>query len=102
MKVKDYVEIYREREKQTDIVKAETAVGFLFISELGDIIEKRNCQTNRACLAAVKEQDLKWRKFVKTCKIDNITFQDIFRIFMKELYVELSKSSSAFEELGWR
>lgn len=67
MKAKEYVQMYKEsnysEEKLGEIIS-------LFIKETFEIIEKRNCQRDSACIAVFKELDDKWRSFATEVLLD--------------------------------
>lgn len=72
MKAKEYAKQYNEAE---DKLKALGDITREFINETIQIIEKKNCTRDSACIAVFKEQNQKWFAFSRLTGVSNELFK---------------------------
>ena len=95
MKAKEYYALFIEK-KQANEELAEIITDILvkFDEEMLAVMKQRNCQTDSAKIAVIKEFHQKWITFVNLCRqkeIDKGGFILSVKTMIPELWVELEE-----------
>lgn len=78
MKAKEYAEIYNKEEDKKEVLRK---ILHMFLGEVAEICDKRNCRTRSAHDAVVQELHQKWRSFAG--QVGNVNRNE-FMLFYKE------------------
>lgn len=78
MKAKEYAEIYNKEEDKKKVLKK---ILHMFLDEITEICDKRNCKTRSAYDGVIQELHQKWKSFAD--QVGNVS-RNGFMLFYKE------------------
>ena len=95
MKAKDYAREYQENRGTTDddnlVALAKVAHAVIF--EMKEILHNRNPKKSSALLSIFKEQENKWRAFIRRIENHNLKDPDMFfRYYMESQHPDIFES----------
>lgn len=87
MKAREYATQWNEWRKTLSFEDAFVELGLKFQDEIHTLFESRNCITNSACIAVLKELNQKWRALQNLeTEISCIDFELIVKAFSERFH----------------